>query len=283
MHYTTIRLAVGSTTVVDLPIQDAISDYTNPFICKGVDGLGPADIDVAISRVVPRGGVLQNKIPQNRQIIMRIGLNPDWSTGETPADLREIMYALVTGTSTSDVVNVIFLDGVTEVCRTSGYISKFETVPFSKDPQVQITIECLQPYFEKVSDTVVAIGSMSKSAPSWTNEGSALSGFHMKITLTAAYATWAIKNQDSSKWLRFNSALIGTGANFASGDVIEFDTTPGKRNAQITHSGVTTSLLSAITADSTWLELHSGLNTFAISETSFNWNNIDYGPKFLGV
>src|SRR5689334_2316445 len=93
MKIDTLRLVVGPTTV-DLPVVGA--DPSGPFVLKGADGLGPPDIDVVIADMVQEGGVRQKKRASNRQIVALVGLNPDWSTGITPEDLRTVLYELLT-------------------------------------------------------------------------------------------------------------------------------------------------------------------------------------------
>jgi hypothetical protein len=272
MYYTKIRLA-GSTTV-DLPIKGALP--TDTFILKGVDGIGPPQIDVSIANTLYQGGVYQNRRPQNKQIVIRIGMNPDYSVGETPADIRSLLYSLLTGGYTDAGVLVMLMDDTDELARIQGYISKFEIVPFSKDPEVQLTIDCVSAYFEAPLAVHPSLGAMSKSAPSFTNDGTGPTGFEFSITFTGTLSYWALTGAGGLKQMRFNYP-------FSSGDILSFGTVDGNRYANVVDGGVPASLLTWMTPESEWMQLYTGLNTFTTSSSSFNWGDISYKPRFWGV
>lgn len=276
MQFNYLRLA-SSGGNVDLPIQSAAWD--DQFVMKGADGLGPPDIDIAIARVPGQGGYFQNKDPQNKQIIVRVGLNPDWGSGGTPQALRETLYGLISGGYTGDqIACILMVDPSTEAARIYGYVSKMEIVPFSKDPQVQITIECLSPYFEALTDTVVSLTGMSNTAPVIPNAGSAPTGFLLHFTVvTPVSGAWKIADASATRFINI------VGPPWAVGDTVIIDTRAGSRNALFTHSGVDTSLLGYISEDSDWLQLHPGNNTFTITGQNRTWTLWQYKAHYWGV
>lgn len=283
MDYTHIRLTGLNT--IDLAIQDAQHD--DAFIIKGADGLGPSDIQVSIAGGLDSGGYFQNKVPTNKQIVIRIGLNPYWNTvGGTPSDLRETLYGLLTGGYTGDkiAVTLVNIDPVTlsesEVCRIYGYVSKFETVPFSKDPQVQITIECLSPYFEDLEIYTVGSG-LSTTTPAITNPGTGPTGFNAMLTFSGLGATlpyFEITDQSGLHKMRFDPP-----ANWANGDWISFETSAGSRFVTMKHGADIFNGLPWLTTDSDWLQLYGGLNVLNMSDSHFVWNSFIFTPKYWGV
>jgi len=286
MKYTKIRLTGLEST--DLVLQGASHD--DLFICKGVDGLGPPEIDVSIAQMLDGGGYFQNKVPKNKQIIARIGLNPTWAVelGTTVSDLREMLYGMLTGGYTGDRVAVILMDvdpdtfDETEICRIYGYVSKFEIVPFSKDPQVQITIECLSPWYEALNPVFPTLGTMSKTAPNILNVGNGPTGFKMKFTFAGlgggGIPTYEIETQGGLKHMLFTPPW-----NFVNGDYIEFSTVSGDRYATIYHGAVAQNALAWLSSDSDWLQLYGGMNILSMSSNLFNWNNIEFVPRWWGV
>jgi hypothetical protein len=269
MRFDTIRL-IGLDTV-DLPIIGA--SPSNPYICKNVDGLGPTEVDVSISNTLYQGGIRQGRRPQLRQIIARVGLNPDWSTGETASDLRDSLYGLLSNDN-GDLAEVHLMDGANVAAKTSGDVSKVEIVPFSKTPEVQLTIDCTQPYLE--AEDPITTSTLDKVNTVVDNVGSHPTGFYVEVTLTSNLSSWAFRNDDLSKEMLITYSLL-------SGDKILFDTNPGSRSIKINRSSTITDMLPYLSNTSEWLMMHKGVNTFHPSSSAFNWNAFTYTPKYRGI
>ena len=275
--YNTVRLF--GLNAIDLPVGDT-ADYDDSYICKGIDGLGPPENDVSISR-----GKFQASAPRERQLVVRVGLNALWSgVGVTAATLRQSLYGLLTGGYTGNGVSVILMQDATEVARVDGArVSKFEINPFSKDPEVLITLDCLGAYWSAPADYhVPSLGTLSKTNPSFNNTGDAPTGLHMKITFTGTVDTWQIQTQGGLKKLAVRYAP-DVSARFLSGDILEFDTTPGQRFIQVTRGVDLINLLGTVTTDSEWFQLYGGTNNFVVNTSAFNWTDIWFRPQFWGV
>lgn len=282
LDYNAITITGLNTTTFF--IQD--QKYDDYLILKGVDGLGPPDIDVSIARQPNQGAYFQAKVPQNKQIILRVGLNPAWESGSTPADIRELLYGQLTGGYLGDRVAVILskhsLDGlrtyISEAARIYGYVSKMEIVPFSKDPQVQITIECLSPYFSQDNPVVVTTAGLSTSAPHILNTGQAPTGLYMKLTfsgLSGTIPSWELTSGGGLHRMKFVPPVA-----FANGHSIEFNSKPGSRFITI-HQSTDINGLPYLAED--WMMLYGGDNIFATSDSHFTWNNISFYPQWWGV
>lgn len=276
MKYNKIRLE--NVSQVDLPLV-GVASPSDKFICKGVEGLGPPENDVSIS-----GGYFQGSTPRPRQVIVRVGLNPDYTTGEVPSDLRDYLYVLLTGGQNKSGVKISVLQGTTELCNTTGArISRMETNQFSKDPEVVITLECLDAYLVHPFDLSISLTGMSLSAPVVTNVGTAPVGFKMRFTLPAGRSYFAISTPGAVETLRFNIATL-LGANTSAGDILEFDTRPGLRKALLYRGVSTFNILPSMDDASDWLVLYAGANTFGFDLGPVSgWSEISYLPKYWGV
>ncbi len=230
MKFNNIRL-VGASDV-DFPVVNA--DPVGPFILKSADGLGPPEVDVSIANTVQEGGVYQGRRPQNRQIVLRVGLQPEWDIGQTAEELRTILYGLLTPKYGKLVKAELRQDNVI-VAQAEGHISKFEVSIFTKDPEVQITLDCIHPYllasaikYQLPTRTVVS----GQTLLDIENEGTAPSGFWMGITFQASHTTTlTISDGDpSGEWMD----ISGT---WAAGDTLTLDTRPGSRGLWKTLSG----------------------------------------------
>lgn len=275
MIFDTVRF-VGSSNV-DLPIKNL--DPASSYILKQIDGLGPPDINVLLERSVFQNDTYasyQGSNPQSRQIIARIKLNPNWAAGQTVESLRFTLYQLISLPSMAPTVIKLRSGGV-DVVETSCYISKFEIVPFSKDPEVQITFECVSPFLVNSAAVNPSLAGLSKSAPVFTHPGDAPTGFRIQLTLTAGLASWKLTRQsDTTRFILVTYA-------FLSGDIITIDTRPGFKEISRTRAGVTLNLIGSLSSDSMWLKLYNGTNTYTTSSQVFNWTTATFTPLWWGV
>lgn len=268
MYFTKLQL-IGLSTV-NLPIVDALP--TDPYILTNAEGLGPPEVDVSIQNTLNAGGFYQGRRPQSREIVLRVGLNPDFGIGQTAADLRTELYGLLTP-GYLDNVTVRIMDVTTVLATTVGYIKKLEIVPFNAEPEVQITIACVEQYLQAPSFLYVAPDS--KSAPVIDNTGTAPAGFRMEITFTSNVTNWTLSHASGAKMELTYS--------FLSGDILTIDTRPGYRGIWLKRGLSTTNIIYALSADSIWFMLHGGENTFATSSSAFNWGDVYYRPQYWGV
>ena len=268
MRFTKLRY--NGLTVVDFPIIGAKPQ--DVYICKSVDGLGPPEIDVAIEDTLNAGGYYQGRHPQNRQIVLLVGLNPNYTAGEVPADLRTSLYGMLTpGIDDKITVQIVNVEEV--VASIIGYVSKMEINPFSDTPEVQITTNTISPYFRSPDE--LFIEPADKAAPEIENVGTAPAGFFMGVAFTADQAGWTLTHV-SGKKMEFNFE-------FETGDLLEFDTRPGSRGIWVTRASVRYNIIYTLTQDSTWFMLHGGVNTFATSSSAFDWGDVFYLPQFWGI
>jgi hypothetical protein len=268
MHFTKVRFNGLST--VDLPILGALP--SDPYILKNVEGLGPVEIDVSIADTLNAGGVYQGRRPQSREIVASVGLNPDFKVGQTASDLRASLYGMLTP-GYSDNITIQVMDSAVIIAQTTGYVSKMEINPFSKDPEVQITIPCLQQYLQ--AQNLLYVTPASKSAPAIVNTGTAPAGFHWEVIFTSNVTNWTLSDPTGKK-MQFTYA-------FLTGDKLEFDTRPGSRGVWLTRSAVRSNIIYTLSSDSIWYMLYGGNNVFATSSQAFNWGDVYFLPQYWGI
>lgn len=266
MYFDKMRLSGLNT--VELPIIGITT--ADEFVLRNVDGLAPTPKNVEVSK-----GRVKNLGHQDREIVMQIGLNPDYSLGNTPADLRSYMYALLVGE-----MNVEFLQGSTVVLTTVGEVSVIENSMWTKDPVVQVTFTCAHHWFEAPDSVHPTLAGLSKTAPVIPNVGDAPTGFRMEIELTESMSEWSLVKADSTAGMFLDNLAA------LSGDIIEFNTAENERYIRLTRpsTSLVVVLLSNLTSESEWLQLdYPGNNSFVTSDDGFDWEDIEYTPKYLGV
>lgn len=268
MKITKVRL--NGLTVVDLPIEGALP--SDKYILKGLDGVGPPDLDVALGDTLFGDAVFQGRQAQGREIVGLIGLNPDFGSSESAADLRSNLYGMITP-GYGEAITVQFMNVDAIVAETTGYVRRLEINPFSKDPEVQITVACVER--QLVAPDVVFLDPTDKTDPEILNEGTAPAGFHMEVIFTGALASWSL--EDVTGLYEMNVVYA-----FAVGDMLEIDTRPGHRGIWVTHLGVRKNIIWALQAGP-WFMLHGDSNIFHTSSAAFNWGDVYYQPRFWGI
>lgn len=277
MKFTTVRLTAGST-VINLPLRGA--SPADPYILRGIDGLVSPGNDVFVNQT-QEAGFYSGSRPLLLQPVVTIGLNPSWSTGQDVSDLRTTLYILLTQEDSPVILSL--LNGATEICRVSGYISKFDTAPFSKDPAVQMTLSTTARYLVAPTAQNLTPGSGLPATgvqAYMTNPGSARSGFIMDFTLNAAAASgFALQNIGGT---------ISDPTAIQSGDRIVVNTIPGQRDVTRTRAGVTVSLIPTVNLNPDWRKMTPGANSFMVvagngSAIAFQWNSLVYTPAFAGI
>lgn len=268
MQFSKIRL-IGLSTV-DLPIVGALP--TDNYILKGADGLGPVPMDVLID-----GGVYRGSQPQDREIVLRIGLNPTYASGMTAESLRTTLYGLLAPGGDGSM-SIEFRNGTSQaVAVTQGYVKQIETALFTKDPEVQVTISCAKPYLSAPTKTSLTTLD-AKNIARITNPGTAPTGFLMRVNFTGQRALFSLTTADLTKKMEFTGV-------FYVGDILEFDTRDGQKSIHVNtvSDGAWHNKIDILTTDSVWLQLQGGLNAFTVSTTTYNLEVVEFTPQYLGV
>ena len=277
-----IRL-VGASSV-EFPILGA--EASGPFVLKSSDGLGPPKVSVRMAKTVLEKAVYQGKTPDLRQIICLVGLQPNWDVGQTPQELRKILYGLLTPKYGQLVRAEIVENGVVKAFA-QGQVSSLEPALFTKDPAVQITLDCDYGYLlsptsvvqEPVQSTVGGIRAFDV-----VNDGDAPSGFKAGFILRDDVGTSLILSDDNP----LGQKIQIDGLNWVSGDKFLVDTRPGTRGVwRGAAGGAYVSCLNNLNASvSEWMYLYGGNNKLTLNTTAFDWDpayNFAHQPAYWGV
>lgn len=274
MEFTKLRL--NGLHEIDFPIIGVLP--TDDFILKNVDGLGPPESTVSISRTLQGFGTYRRRQTLGRQIVMTVGLNAAWNMDQTPGSLRKRLYGLLTSDK-GDEIRIDIMNGATVVAFTTGVVKRIEPLMFTKDPQVQITIDCVPVYLHHPLYIEVDRYSLNKTQPQIMNEGDAPTGIHFEFIVTDPFNSITIHHAGTidNQNIRFNYP-------FQVDDMIIVDTRPEDRQVSVVRSGHVKTLIGAMSDSSDWFQLYGGLNTFFVNRPdSFDWGNVWYVPKYWGV
>lgn len=277
MRIDAVRL-IGRHTI-DLPMV-GVSPLSR-YILKAADGLSAPDVDVFVSKTLPDGGIYQNRRAVNRELVFRIGLNPAFWLSEAHGDLRDELYGLLNPGGT-DRVQIQLLRQGSVVAVTSGWLKKFESVQFSKDPEVQLTISTNTPYLSGPEQKDLFSAAPNTGGFTFNYEGNAPAGFKIVMRVGQATAGYAVALVVDG----VQAVTVVNPTPFDLNDKITIDTRRGTRSVTWFDASAnsTKNALWMVSAASFWPEIVPGENT--ISEVPFNFFYYDsfiYTPRYWGV
>ena len=162
---------------LNLPLQGP-----SKFPIIFVDGLTPVAAEFASSPYANLPGeYLQSSRVGVRNIVLTLELKPDWSAGEDPEDLRKILSGFFT--PGHSVEFELVTDRATR--HISGVVETFEAPMFVREPQVQISVLCHDPYFYEspgLGETTVVNTVDDGSMMEFLNTGDVDAGVRIGIT-----------------------------------------------------------------------------------------------------
>lgn len=265
-------LLTGSGNI-ELKIDSA--QPSDPFLLKGADGLGPTEVPRIVENGVARSGE-----PLSRNLVIRIGLNPDYGANQTAEDLRAMVYSLLTSTYDGRTM-ITFFEGEVQHSYVYAYVSRVEIVPFDQEPVVQVTLDAEGAYLTSFDEVIVDFDALTLTDFEVTNPADARTGFEMELEFTADH---------TDGWILYSvplapERLMFFDWHFLTSDILRFGTQKNERYVTLERDSVETNLIEALTANTTWLDLAPGVNAFEASHGDYNnlTASMRFTPRYLGV
>lgn len=270
----TVAVRTSQGTVLTLPL----GDYTSGLIVENIEGLDPVKATLVSSSFANMdGSQYQSARRESRNIKLTLALEPDY-VNSTVSDLRKQLYQFFMPKSE---VNLSFQhdDGLN--VEIVGRIESLETVLFTKEPTVDISILCFDPDFLDPLINHVTGGTVATTTEQLIPyAGTVESGFYFTMTANRSISEFLIYHRPpggATTSLYFAVPMV-------SGDKVEINTLAGAKGAWITKAGIRTSALYGVSASSKWIELLPGdnlLRVYAVGATvPFT---IDYTTRYGGL
>lgn len=274
--YSAATESVGAVSIAEFSLDAA--DLSQSYILQSVTGL---DVDEIIPQFYGtyEGDAFYNMTLKPRTVVMRIRLNPQYNSAETPSDLRDALYRVISANRTSKVEIRLMYEG-SPVAFVQGYIRKVEASLFEATTEVQLTIECPFPFLRGVS-YVELEGDAGVSVPSPTlidDLSTAPHGFKMELAITGTLSSLTIQGKSGTTEWPFEVMQ-----SFASGDDLFFSSEPDDKYLYRVRSGVTLLLADKLTVGSVWPLMFPGETEIAFGTSSLTIESITYRPHYWGV
>lgn len=256
MKYTTIRLqrSRGHEQHPSAVLFHMLKPASGGFHVRNVDGLGMPEINVNLAPALDnRMASYNGSRSQNRQIVITATMYADYANNKSIGDLRDSIYRLaMPEAAVGEYIRVDLMtsDGAIYL-NTWGYISKIESPQFSKEPLMQITIECIPVHLR---GHTAQIDSSTNHTINLSNVGTAPTSVDMRVKVGGGSQpiVFALLRGDKTIFrLQAQTA-------FLPNDVIHVNTAPDVRNVYLNRGSTVTSLLRYVDPISVWFEIPPG-------------------------
>ena len=245
-----IRNAAG--LMLSLPLDNS----DNGFWIKDFDGLDPVKATIVSSSFAGMDGQqYQSSRRESRNLLLKLGLEPNEGTVQ---DLRKRLYSFLMPKSP---VSLRYYMADTLTVDIDGRVESLEADRFTKEPEADISIMCFDPDFYALEPTEITGMYTSDVDPTLvTYTGTVETGVLLTVNVNRsvdAFTVYHLPPNDELQILEFAAALV-------AGDVIEINTVAGNKYARLTREGTTSSILYAVSPQSKWIELQTGVNELRV-------------------
>lgn len=234
-----------------------LDDISNGYVVEDIDGLGPVKASIASSNFAGLDGVqYQASRREGRNVTMKLGFAPNYSINQTVRSLRTNLYRFF---MTNVVVTLTFFmeDGL--VVTTAGRVETCEPSLFTAEPQMDISMLCPDPDF--VDTVVTQIHdelTTSDDEPFVFDVGGTVNTGISMLTFIAPEAIDEFTIYHTTPSGDVWSMLVASALEV--NDEVRITTIPGQKTITLIRSGVTSSLLYAVSPQSKWPLLEPGEN-----------------------
>lgn len=266
-----------------LPLSNSPRAETDLIQIRNIDGLDPVKASVTTS---PLGSVdgtsyTGSSVP-SRNIVLTLHPNPDWGTW-TFESLRRLIYSYF---MPKIATRLVFYSDDMDPVEISGIIESVTVNPFSKDPEILVSIICPNPYFVALNPTVLTGQTIRVGGDvvvvNYT--GTIETGINVRVTYVADPIPGDIGIQLGDPLATYFATLASVGSSM----YFEMNSVPLQKYVQNVDmsTGLIVNLLSKIHVQegSAWPTLQPGENEFAVvtDKGTQDWT-LTYFERFGGL
>ena len=244
-----------------LSLSDSGIEETDLIQIRAITGLDPVKAAVNTSPFGSVDGVAY--IGSNvayRNIVLTLHPNPDWNTWSYES-LRRLLYKYFMPKLET---RLIFYSNDMPPVEIYGYVEDTNLNQFSKDPEIQVSIICPDPYFTALNPTVITGQSdRDNSSPAEVEyNGDIATGINVQVTRLSDPAPTSIGIQVGDPSVSY----FNVAASVDASKYFLMNSLQGNKYVQTVSltSGVITNLLGKIQVYSTWPILQPGTNDFSV-------------------
>lgn len=251
----------------------ASDSQDRPYLIKEVDGLGPVDAAIHTSSDVAIDGArYQGSSVSSRNIVFNIEYNPTYFGRRSASTLRNGLYSVFPPKA---FIKLRFTTTDHPLLEISGYVESHDPVIFSREPSVQISIICPDPYFRSLNQ--VQYSGRTNVLNTIPNVGNAPSGITVQTSALINDASNIRATTTANKQAHFYYGYRG-------GDLFRFTTVSGSKGALLSRGGDSASALDQLRYGGLDITIDSRYDKFRLDIPSNNITyTITFTPAYLGI
>lgn len=251
---TEVQATASSGDILSL----VLGEISSGIAVNDIDGLEPVKATiVSTSSPNQAGEQYMSSKRDPRDIKFTLGLEPDYIS-EMPEDVRNRLYRYF---MPNTFVNLKFINQNGISADISGMTETFEAPLFVQNPKATISVRCFESDF--VDDEIVSINGSTVSNTFMTTE-------NYTGTVEAPTKLTLLVNRSVDEFSIYQNLPGGLSRqfNFAwpliAGDTVQVISVPGEKKVSLMRAGISSSLLYAMSPDSSWFNFYPGTNTFRV-------------------
>jgi len=217
-----------------------------------------------------------------KEIVMRVGLNPNFHVNETISEVRDKLYRLISATRNGQI-QLRWMSGASLVAGITGMVTKFEVPYFTALPELQITFYCPDPLFRSVHPITYEVADLPTTNPVILsdNASTAPHGLSFKVKFTATASDFTIQDDPVDPDWGFTVTPDG---GFDVDDELWFSSEYGNKQVYLFNLTTPHHLMDKIDDTSIWPIIFPGANTFHFTAIGdFDWLELSYHSAYWGV
>lgn len=235
----------------------------DPVFIRNIDGLAPVKADITTTPSgTSRGETKNGSSVGKRNLVLTLGLNPDWAT-ETMSSLRQRLYSYF---MTEQWVKLRFYSDEMPTTDIEGTVESCDPNIFSQDPEFQISIINERPDFIEIDATIFR-GTVDDGSNQMVVDylGTVSSGLELRVDRSVALPSYSgpvtitVTNSKGTKSITVSSVTIDTTQSYKMSSV------QGKKRIQ-TESLTDDTIVNLMKVKSgDWPEMQPGENLISVA------------------
>lgn len=269
-----VEVRTPQGTLLNLPLEDISSG----IIVQEIDGLDPVKATLVSSSFAQMDGAqYQSSRRETRNIKFKLGLEPDPLT-DSVEDLRDLLYRYFMPESE---VSLRFVRDVRADVDITAVVETFESALFVAEPEVNISLICFDPDFYDPVESELSGTTVSSEAETLVDyEGTVNTGLKLTLNVNRSVSEFTLYHRTADNTIR----SLDFSASLVADDVVEISTVVGDKGATLTRTGTTSSILYAVSPQSSWSQFMPGNNYLRVyAEGAGIPFTIEYTTKYGGL
>jgi len=230
------------------------TDVSDGIVIRDIDGLDPVKATVTSTKNAKQpGSQFQNATRENRNIILKLGLEPDYIS-QSVEDVRDLLYNFFMP-QTQTFLRLYRDSGLT--VDISGYTEDFDAKLFTDEPTADISILCMDPDFVDIETT-----ELEGFSTPLTDEtlivypGNVDVGFVFTLNIDRTLTEFTIYHRPPDNVMR-SMDVVGE---FEAGDILTISTVENDKYVKLNRGGTESFIAYVVSPQATWHQFVRGNN-----------------------